>query len=50
MNDSERLAALRQRGERLRKEYPQLFSEVTAILARYDPVDLVSIGAPEDEY
>lgn len=49
MDESERLAR-RQRRERLRNEHPQLFSELTAILARHDPVDLVSIGAPEDEY
>ena len=34
----------------MRREYPQLFAELTAILARHDPVDLVGIGAPEDEY
>lgn len=49
MNEPER-SADRERRERLRREYPQLFADVTAILARHDPVYLVSTGAPEDEY
>ena len=49
MDEAERLELRNERG-RLKKAYGQLFSDVTAILARHDPVGLVGIGAPEDEY
>jgi len=40
----------RQERERLRREQPQLFADVTEILAQHDPVGLVAVGAPRDEY
>ena len=49
MDEAERLEPRNERG-RLKKAYGQLFSDVTAILARHDPVGLVGIGVPEDEY
>ena len=36
--------------ERLKREHPRLFGELALVLARRDPVGLVRIGAPEDEY
>jgi hypothetical protein len=41
---------LRDERERLRNANAELFAQVTAILARHDLMDLVRIGAPEDEY
>jgi hypothetical protein len=49
VDDPERLER-RQERERLQKAYPQLFAELTEILARHDPVGLTWIGAPDDEY
>jgi SAM-dependent methyltransferase len=40
----------RKERERLRRDQPQLFADVTEILARHDPVGLVAVGAPRDEY
>jgi predicted aconitase len=33
-----------------RKAYEDLFLEVREILNRHDPMDLISLGAPESEY
>ena len=49
MDDPARLKR-RQERERLRHAQPQLFAELAAVLAEHDPVGLVSIGAPRDEY
>jgi SAM-dependent methyltransferase len=49
VDDAARLKR-RQERERLRREQPQLFAELTEVLADHDPVGLVGIGAPRDEY
>ena len=42
--------SLKAQGERLQRKHPRLFGEIALVLARRDPVGLVRIGAPEDEY
>ena len=49
MDDPE-LLRRREERERLRRAQPQLFAELAEVLADHDPVGLVSIGAPRDEY
>ena len=36
--------------ERLKREHPRLFGELALALARRDPIGLVGVGAPDDEY
>ena len=36
--------------ERLKREHPRLFWELALALARRDPIGLVGVGAPDDEY
>lgn len=35
---------------RLKQAHPQLFRDILEILNRHDPIGLVGIGAPDDEY
>lgn len=36
--------------ERLANELKPVYREVTSVLARHDPIGLVELGCPEDEY
>jgi SAM-dependent methyltransferase len=48
--DDQQRAELRHQRERLRREEPRLFAELTELLAEHDPVGLTAIGAPRNEY
>lgn len=46
----EEFAALRRERERLKESYPAAHRWLRDLLARHDPLGLISVGAPNDEY
>lgn len=49
-SDSIDLKAARRRRRELARTYSTLYAEVTELFARHDPLGLVGMGAPRDEY